>query len=274
MLLLLFALFMFLLIGLDFSDYKPFALYCIIAVILTVVGLEHLVLLSKAIRKDAKDKDLSSGTIWSIFTFLTGLPCWIVYALFTFRAGKNKSNRKNPKTLLVSIFLLAVFISGSYILLDSSRKYAEAHFSTNIVTYKNSDGADVVYDKMGNTYTFDEIEDFKYYDRDGNSYSADNHYEIFSDIPETDALKCIETETEYNMYDFYDCYIDEEGYLAIFSLDGEVVNSKEKYQSDDGFYNLGFCSWSPDGNLIFSDMEYAESSGKYIYKDILENTSF
>jgi len=265
---------MFLLIGLDFSAYKPFALFCIIAVILAVVGFEHLVLLSKAVRTDAKDKKLNAGTIWSIFTFLTGLPCWIVYALFTFRAGGNKSSRKNRRTVCVSILLLAVFISGSYALLDCSNKYTETHFSTNVATYKNAEGEDIVYDKMGNTYTFDEMNKFRYYDRDGNAYYTYDYYTSFGDIPKIDSLKCIETGEKYAMEEIYYCYIDKEGYLVIFSPDGEILNSNAEYQNDDEFYDLGFCSWSPDGELIIEDDEYTDNSIKYTYNEILENTSY
>lgn len=274
MILLLYALFILLLYGIDFANYEPFVLYCIVSVILAVIGFGHLILLSKAVKIDAKDKKLNSGTIWSIFIFLAGLPCWIIYALFTFKAGGNKSSRKSRINICVSFVLLAVFISGIVILPNGSVKYAETHFSTNIVTYENSEGEDIVYDKMGNAYTFDEFENFRYYDRDGNSYYTYNHDQLFSDIAETDGIKCIETGKEYTMEEIFDFYIDEEGYLVIFSLDGEILNSKAEYQSDDEFYDLNFCSWSPEGELLLRDDEYTDDSVEYIYNEILKNISY
>lgn len=237
-----------------------------------IAGLAHIMTLTTAVYRDAKRKKLGARIIWTIFTFLFGLPAGIFYALFTFKAGKyeeRKDNRKNIILVIISIVLMFAFTFGTSAFMTARESYEKTHFSKYMTTYKNSDGEDVIYDKMGIAYTREEYDNFKYYDRNGKTYTPVFDYDVFSNIPEINGVQCIETGEEFTEYDYYDFFIDKDGYLVITNDDTfEYSALGVSYDSDKNiYYYLSSVEWSPDGEMVFNT---DDNLSKITYQDILD----
>lgn len=234
------------------SDYNYDLFTYITAILAATAGIIHIFPLTAAVLNDAKRKSLGSRIVWSVLTFLFGLPIAVLYALFTFKVGKYSNRKENKKTIVnsvASLILLAIFLFGAYGVIKYMQHYENTHFPAYIETYKNDSDEDIIYDKMGNSYTIEESKDFKYYDRIGNAYTAATYTLLFSG--EVDYMQCIETKKKY---DKIDCnfYIDKDGYLIIEEYNDEIIydNSYDTYNS------LNCCSWTPDGKLIVKDKNY------------------
>lgn len=214
-----------------------------LTVLVSAAAIIHIFPLTAAVSNDAKRKSLGSRIVWSVLTFLFGLPIAVLYALFTFKVGKYSNRKENKKTIIngiTAVLLLAVFLFGSCGVIERIRNYESTHFPAYIETYNNSDGEEFIHDKMGNTYTFEESKNFRYYDRSGNSYIAVTYTPLFSTSSEVDYMQCVETKKTYDRTD-YNFYIGKDGYLII-----------EKYNDNsyDTYNSVNCCSWTPDGKLI------------------------
>lgn len=270
MLFILFAITFIIFLGIDESF--EFGLQFITALAgITIAGLAHIVLLTAAVCSDAERKKLGARIIWTILTFFFGLPAGIFYALFTFKAGKyeeRKNNSKNIILVIISIVLMFAFTVGSSAFINARKNYEQSHFSKYEITYKNSDGEDVIYDKKGNAYTREQIDNFKYYSRDGMTYTPVFEYDVFCSYPEIYGVQCIETGEEFTEYNYYDFFIDKDGYLIIVH-DDELEYSAlgVNYDSDKNiYYYLSSVYWLPDGEIIFS---CDDDLSKITYQDII-----
>lgn len=236
-----------------------------------LAGLAHIITLTKAVGDDAKRKKLGARIIWTILTFLFGFPAGAFYALFTFKAGKyeeRKDNRKNIILVIISIVLMFAFAIGATSFMRIRTNYEYTHFPKFMTTYKNSDGEDVLYDRMGVAYTREEYEDFKYYDRDGKIYTPVFDYDIFSNVPEIYGVKDAQNNKEYTEFDMYDFFIDRDGYLVI-APDNEFEYSSlgVAYNSEQNIcYDISFVDWTPDGEMIFAG---GDDLTKITYQDIV-----
>lgn len=236
-----------------------------------LAGLAHIITLTKAVGDDAKRKKLGARIIWTILTFLFGFPAGAFYALFTFKAGKyeeRKDNRKNIILVIISIVLMLAFAIGATSFMRIRTNYEYTHFPKFMTTYKNSDGEDVLYDRMGVAYTREEYEDFKYYDRDGKIYTPVFDYDIFSNVPEIYGVKDAQSNKEYTEFDMYDFFIDRDGYLVI-APDNEFEHSSlgVAYNSEQNIcYDISFVDWTPDGEMIFAG---GDDLTKITYQDIV-----
>lgn len=230
-----------------------------LTVLVSTAAIIHIFPLTAAVSNDAKRKSLGSRIVWTALTFVFGLPVAVLYALFTFKAGKYSNRKENKKTIIngvTAILLLAVFLFGSCGVIECMRNYESTHFPAYIETYKNSDGEEFIYDKIGNTYTFEERKNFKYYDRNGNSYIAVTYTPLFSSESGIDYLQCVETNQRYDEMD-YDFYIDKNGYLILDKYDDETIYDENYYDENyDSYYNANYCSWTSDGKLIVKDRNY------------------
>ncbi|MDE5985266.1 MAG: hypothetical protein K2H13_08440 [Eubacterium sp.] len=237
-----------------------------------ITGLAHIITLTKAVSSDAKRKNLGAKIIWTILTFLFGFPAGVFYALFTFKAGKyeeRKDNRKNIILVIISIVLMFAFAIGTTSFMRIRTNYEYTHFPKFMTTYKNSDGEDVIYDKTGIAYTREEYESFKYYNRDGKTYTPVFDYDIFSNVPEIYGVKCTESNEEITEFDMYDFFIDRDGYLVI-APDNEFEYSSlgVAYNSEQNIcYYISTVDWTPDGEMIFAN---GEDLSKITYQDIVE----
>lgn len=225
-----------------------------LTVLVSAAAIIHIFPLTAAVSNDAKRKSLNSRIIWTFLTFVFGLPVAVLYVLFTFKAGKYSNRKENKKTIIngiTAVLLLAVFLFGSCGVIECIRNYESTHFPAYIETYKNSDGEEFIYDKMGNTYTFEESKNFRYYDRNGNSYTAVTYTPLFSSESEIDYLQCVENNKKFDRTE-REFFIDNDGYLIIEEYDESRLN----YEGYD-IYNIPqFCSWTSDGKLIVKDRNY------------------
>lgn len=243
----------------ELSDYNYDFLTYALTILASVAAIAHVFLLTAAVSNDAKRKSLNSRIVWTFLTFVFGLPVAVLYALFTFKAGKYSNRKENKKTIssgVTAILLFAIFCFGSDGVIECMRNYESTHFPAYIETYKNSDGEEFIYDKMGNTYTFEESKNFKYYDRNGNSYISVTYTPMFSSESGIDYLQCVETNQRYDEMD-YDFYIDKNGYLILDKYDDETIYDENYYDENyDSYYNANYCSWTSDGKLIVKDRNY------------------
>jgi hypothetical protein len=239
-----------------------------------VVGVAHVILITVAVARDTAVKKLSAKWVWGILTFIGGLPIALFYAMFTHHAGKyndEKGKRKNIICAILSVLLCVVFVAGMVLCFKYSTYYENTNFPNYIVCFENSKGEKVIYDKMGNEYTAQEKYDIKYYDREGNSYSPDWHYGLFSSVPDIHDFindKTGEIYTPDNIDYGYNYYIDKDGYLVVIPDDEIGYSTLGVYYTDNGdiYYSYDDCYWLPDGNLEFyGDCDYS----KITYDEIL-----
>lgn len=261
----------------DISAYEPDIWYCALLALDAVTGAAHIVLLTISVYRDTGVKKLGARVIWSILTFIGGIPIAIIYALFTHNAGKyndKPEKRKNIIRAVLSVILLVIFCFCANLISYNAQTYMQTHFTKYYVTYKNASGEEVIYDKMGNAYTFEEHTNLKYYDRKGNSYQAIIDYEyddVFSSNEyDTEGYKCLETNREY-YFDDYDFLIDDSGYLIIAPY-GSYKSFGLVYYDDIGniYYDINLCQWSPEGEIVFNG-ENAEYNG-ITYDDIIRKS--
>lgn len=128
-------------------------------------------------------------------------------------------------------------------LADREEYYTEIGYSAEISAQK-------AVEHMGDA---DKRNQFRYYDRNGNSYMAVTSLPLFNEITEIDSLQCIETNAQYVIYDDYQFYIDKDGYLIITPNENDIAyNDSGAYCDSDGniYYNIEDCYWTPDGRLI------------------------
>lgn len=248
MLIISFLIFMLCLIVFGEENYHYDFITYSLTVLVSAAAIIHIFPLTAAVSNDAKRKSLGSRIVWSVLTFVFGLPVAVLYALFTFKVGKYSNRKENRKTIIngvTAILLSAVFLLGSTGAIKCMNNYESTHFPSYIEAYKNSAGEDIVYDKMGNTYTFEESKNFKYYDHKGNSYIAVTYTPLFSSENEIDYLECVEDNKKYDRAE-HEFFIDNDGYLIIEKYD----ESKLNYEGYD-IYNIPqFCSWTSDGKLV------------------------
>lgn len=264
----LYAFLCFFLIDTSF-DFPIF--FAVLLAISIVSGIAHIILFTAAVCSDAKRKGLGARIVWTVLTFILGFPAGMFYALFTFKAGKyedSKRNNKNIKLSAAAVVLMLIFAIGSTGFVHSKTNYDYTHFSKYEITYKNSDGEDVVYDKMGNAYTREEYENFKYYGRDGKTYTIIIDYDIFSNVPEIYGVRSTESDKDYTEFDMYDFFIDRDGYLVMVP-DNEFEYSSLGVRYDDEqniYYDISSVYWTPDGEMLFVGNE---DLSKITYQDIL-----
>ena len=247
-------------------------------ILVCIAGAAHLILLTTAVNRDANRKKLGARVVWTVLSFLFGVPVGLLYALFTFKAGKYENmedNKKNVIRTVLSVLLLIIWTAGSVMLIKYSDDYPRTHFINQKITYENEAGEDVIYDKMGNSYNFTESQDFRYYDREGNIYQAISHidYDRFTyDDIDIKGYKCIENQKEYRYDQGYDFCIDSDGYFIILPDDNEFEYSDLGVYYDKNkniYYCPGYCYWTPDGNLKYTHDAFEYD--KITYQDILDN---
>lgn len=233
-----------------------------LTVLVSAAAIIHIFPLTAAVSNDAKRKSLSSRIVWTVLTFVFGLPVAVLYALFTFKAGKYSNRKENKKTIIngvTAILLLAVFLFGSCGVIECMRNYESTHFPAYIETYKNSDGEEFIYDKMGKEYSADAFNDIFYYDAFGNSYitSADSG---------CIGYKCIETgkfypssimdamDIEKDYFVLKSFLINENGFVSIMDSADITYETVGVYSDKDNkhYYEPYLCSWDSKGNLVLS----------------------
>ncbi|MDE6469521.1 MAG: hypothetical protein K2L19_00680 [Eubacterium sp.] len=120
---------------------------------------------------------------------------------------------------------------------------------TSVVVYENNKGKKVRLDKMGNEYTYHQRNDLLYFDRNGVAYKC------LDDTWST--LQNTESNQIYSEND-YDFYIDDCGYLCIFTDQYELDLYENEYDHicyDDEhlYFSLSSVNWDRDGNVIFPE---------------------
>ena len=248
-----------------------------------------------AVYKSAKSHNLQATKLWVIFTALFGIVSAAVYLIF-----EDKSNEALPKERRKAITLeIAAFIMIPLCIIytfavyspvqDKITEYDNNHFGSTEITFKNENGEDVIYDRTGKAYTFEQYKnnEFTYYAKDGTTYHPYSKADPDGYSDEY-GIKCEQTGVEYQFGPFsdYDYYIGEDGYVYIFSDDdlnkkfSVYLDPDEErgmlasiYFTKNGMllYDTYDCAWDKDGNLVFQD-SYKYKNFKYsdIPKDQLD----
>ena len=270
MIFLIFMYFGILAINMD-AHYEASYITLILSFIIIFAFIAHIYLLALAVKRSAQKKGLSSDWIWAILTFVFGIPTAIIFAFFAggIDDSENKKVKNNSAVLtLISFTLLAATIIGTICTGMFTEYYTSTHFSIVYVYYKTEDGTQVIYDKMGNAYTREEAEYFKYYDRNGKTYVPIWDYDIFENEPHVDGYTCTEDSKDCEPYE-YTCVIDRDGYFLIFPEENDLEYSSLGLLYDKNgniYYYPELCYWTPEGKLTFNEDEL----DKITYQDILE----
>lgn len=268
---LIFTFFIMLAVNME-GEYSVSSIVLIVSLILILAYIAHIILLTIAVGKSAGKRCMSSDWIWALLTFIFGLPVAIVFAIFIIgiESNKNKKEDSSPAVIaLISFTLLAASIIGLIVTGMFTEYYTSSHFSEEYIYYETEDGKQVIYDKMGNAYTREQTKHFKYYDRDGKTYTVIWNYDTFDRDSYLYALKRTENGKEYEYYHYeYDLAIDSDGYVVIFPYDAlEYSPIGCLYDENENiYYNPESCYWTPDGKLIFNNEELDEIT----YQDILD----
>lgn len=228
--------------------------------------------------KECDYRETDSKKLWTIFTACIGFIGAVTFACFVPKS-KNKSNKKMSvaSVVIFSAIIIGCVLYTCFFVIPAYNDYEieeQSSFNYDDVTYKDENGNEIIYDKMGISYTFDEyIEGYRWYDRDGSSYVA-----ILDESECQIGFKCVESGEEFTdgVLGEYSCYIDKEGYLCIFDFYdnnlciympddiGDAVyfdnNSHLYYHPDDVSYDKG-------GNIVFSDYYFLKDLK---YSDIPE----
>lgn len=271
MLIVLLAIFIIIFFVID-TNFNFGILFALLLALVIITGIAHIITVTIAVYHDAKKKQVGAKIIWTILTFLFGFPITLLYMAFTLKCVKHNNSNKEKKSLIfsiISICLMIVFIISANEFVIERNTYETTHFTKNDIVYKNNDGNDVVYDKMGNAYTREEMDNFKYYTKNGKSYTPIWDYDIFSNVPEIDTLICNEDGTEQDSYYF----IDKDGYLVITNYEDEFKHSSlgVAYKDEVIYYYLSSCFWTPEGELTFN-----YNNGDYdkiTYNDIINKSN-
>lgn len=230
------------------------ALYSALLVIFVFARL----ILPFAIYYDAKDKRLDSSVMWTILSLIFGVPVAIIYAITTKKADDTKENIKYRKRFTVLTVISYVILIVSFTcLVGFGDKSPDDFDKDSYCTYENADGELIIYDKMGNDYTFKELDsgekDFLYFDKNGTPFMKDPDwdYDCFISLEEIDENE--ETE-EYCTSDFY-VLIDENGYLCHFEK-SELKSDKSRHKcyldkNGNTYYDTEIVGWDSEGNIVF-----------------------
>lgn len=225
---------------------------------LLVISVFARLILPFAIYYDATDKKLDSTTMWTILSLIFGAPAAIIYAITTKKADDTKEHIKNRKyfTVLTVISYVILIISFSC-LVGFGDKSPDDFDKDSCCTYENADGELIIYDKMGNDYTFKELDsgekEFLYFDKNGTPFMKDPDwsYDYFISLEKIDENEEVE---EYCTSDFY-VLIDENGYLCHFEK-SELKSDKSRrkcYLDKNGntYYDTEIVGWDSKGNIVF-----------------------
>ncbi|MDE5671230.1 MAG: hypothetical protein K2I14_07195, partial [Eubacterium sp.] len=254
------------------SKYEVSRIVLFLSLIIVCVFIAHIYLLALTVKRSAQKKGLASDWTWAILTFVFGIPAAIIFAFFAGGIDDNENKKvKNNSAVLTSISftLLAASIIGTICTGMFSEYYTSSHFPTEHPYYVTEDGQKVIYDKMGNAYTREQAETFKYYDRNGKTYVPIWHYGLFASEPDVHEYNCIEDGKVYDEFE-YNLVIDSDGYFVIFPDDVLEFSMGDLYDYYDKNGNIYFyperCNWTPDGELDFD----TEAFDKMTYQDILD----
>ena len=268
---LIFVFFIMLAVNME-GEYSVSSIVLILSFILILAYIAHIILLTIAVGRSAGKRCLSSDWIWALLTFIFGLPVAILFAIFIIGIESNGSKKEKGSPALIALIsftLLAASMIGTIVTGMFTEYYTSSHFSEEYIYYESEDGQQVIYDKMGNAYTRAKSKNFKYYDRDGNTYTVIWDYDTFDRDPYLHGLKRIEDGKEYEYYYYeYDLAIDPDGYIVIFPYEELEYSSIGCLYDKDGniYYYPESCYWTPDGELIFSDDELDGIT----YQDVLD----
>ncbi|MDE6111416.1 MAG: hypothetical protein K2F65_05810 [Eubacterium sp.] len=263
-------------LGILFTGLNPnYEASCIVNILSSIVFfafIAHIFTLTLAVGRSAKRKGLASGWIWTIFTFIFGIPTAIIFALFTSGIDDNENKKvKNNSAIMttISLVLLSAYIIGMIGTGMYSSNYMATHFTLDDTFYVTEDGREVIYDKKGIAYTRIQEDSFKYYSRDGKTYVPILYYDIFATEPDVQGYNCIEEGKTYDEFE-YDFAIDCDGYFLIFPNDNLEFSMGDLYDYYDKngnvYFNPESCYWTPEGELSFD----TKNLDKMTYQDVLE----
>lgn len=243
-----------------------------------IFGIAFNLLFAFAVYYDASSRNIVSKKMWGILTFFCSWIAAIIYLFFSNTNGERNKSEKRKSVLLFILSLIVIVCNVCYcefVLFPANEKAANSFSGgTSLVYYTDENGNEVIYDKMGNTYTYEQwIEDgIRYYDRQGKVYKCT-----------TDSIVCIDTnESTETLFGDKEFFIDEQGYVVEFESDEQCetwniycdpnndMGLDSLYYSKDGrlLYNLSDCQWDENGNLVF-DAAYTYKD--FRYEDIPED---
>lgn len=178
----------------------------------------------------------------------------------------NPAKKAQQKTLaivfacLFVVFYLFNFVSDFTVVTDLLGDYTGADTQQSRISFMDSDGYMVYYDRNGEEY-YDAFE-VVLYDRDGNSYYYE-YYDGAECFYKDDGKVSLWEEDDY--IPAYNCYVDEEGYFVDVSGENELAivefEEPETYYyfntvytdlKGNAYYPAMYASWNAEGELITS----------------------
>lgn len=218
--------------------------------------LIYRIMLSISVYISCKERCAKGKTVWSVFTFIFGLIVAIICKIATHKKEK-KSSLSAKKTFIILTVILILLSSNMFFIFNLSQtgefeyflNYPIAFDEVGKISYSDKYGRNVIYDKMGNTYTFIHRGELLYYDKEGTTYTAyDGEDEGFTNT---------ETNEKYSEFE-YDFFVSDEGYLYIF----EEGKSNLKYHEDS--YHKLHNEDSDDDSYYWDDI-YVYYDDNHIY---------
>lgn len=216
---------------------------------------------------DGKENNIKFKGLWSFTSFVFGVISVIIYTV----CSRNKRIKAASvcKKCFIIIAVAALLLSSAVYIVFGLSKTGEFGYILNpeldfdetcVVTFENNKGKKVIFDKMGNEYTFFKRNDLLYFDRNGDSYKC------------LDDTRSTVLNTENNQIyseDDYNFYIDDEGYLCLIDDLYELYEYKNDccnvyYDEEHLYYPISVVCWDKDGNVVFP--QYIDELNSFTYE--------
>ncbi len=233
--------------------------------IIMVIIIIYRIIFAQFVYKSAKSKSVNNEKLWGIISFFLGLVGIVIFLFYN-----NKKYDVYSKKLLLSKWMIsfgACIVLCLFLIPLHNYEVEEWEYNSNEtkcskVVFKNENGDNVFYDKVGNEYLvsnskfdYDGIDyNFKYYSENGDIYFYDYDLTDSNDEPK---YLCNETGDiifSDNAYINSDGYLTEQNYDTL--TEHEICDDPYKAVylcGDDLYYNPYDCSWDSDGNLVFKN---------------------
>lgn len=248
-------------------DLKIMAVYYAVSLISLIVYVFYRIYLAKTVELVLLAKKIENHKAWKVLTFFFGLIVVAICFIINRKVGEPISEKVKPllkkyfiNVVVFGLISLAFIPVDNYSLNKINGELSKASLNSDIVYFDEENDVYYCYDKMGNTYTSDNIEDFKYYDADGNAY-FDSSYEM--------AYYCTKTD---KTIEYCYAYINEAGNIVEINSElpeFEIDEYDWVYYDDRGnlYYYPGDCSWDENGNLLFDNKDISNLT----YSDIVKS---
>lgn len=238
--------------------------------------LLYRVWLGVSVGLGCKERCIKKKAPWSILAAFFGIIAVIIFNIANYK--KERKIYVGAKKVMIVLCVLSILTScNSFFVYDLSQTGEFGHVldfpisfdETAFVSFKDEKGRKVIYDKMGNSYTFSHRSELRFYDKNGEAYVVVGD----CDEPFISPVRNVATGELYSR-DNYVFYINDEGYLCFFENEDDLNYFEGKsefcyvyYDDEHLYYEIGDVSWDSEGNLVFWNSEHSSITLESILKD-------